>query len=217
MTDYKRLGATLNTLGTMLEHDGARVDSTLSGWATGPQTPEAPPDGARDEEEVIVDPTRKDDQKHQARAAELHQEYLDAVRKLERQAEVVLRILAVAIPVHPAALRNVRTGDLDPITAADAAAAGWCMSCWRNEQQMVIIETKKSTGLRYYRDYCRWCGAFKAEHKIEPPLEILRLHHDGRRISESDVADAVKAALSQLAAQTSKRSKKARRKGQVAA
>ncbi len=212
MTDFVRLGATLSTLGTMLEADGARADVTLSGWALGPQMPEAPPDGARDDEEVVVNPDRKDERKHQARAAELHDEYQRAVRSLERQAETVLRILAVAIPVHPAELRNKRTGDLDPITAADAAAAGWCMSCWRNDQQMVIIETKKSTGLRYYRDYCRWCGSFKAEHKIEPPLEILKLHHDGRRISETDVADAVKAALSQLAAQSSKRSRKAKRK-----
>jgi hypothetical protein len=56
---------------------------------------------------------------------------------------------------------------------------------------MVPIE-KDRHDLRFYRDYCRWCGAFKAQHKIEPPLPLLELRHAGRRITEADVAKAMK-------------------------
>lgn len=209
MTDFARLGATLIAVGKLLERDGDTIDKVLSGWETGPQTPEAPPDGVDDDEPTVPDPERSDERKNQARAALMRREFTDAVGRLSDQASTVLRVAAVALPAHPAALRNVRTGDFDPVTVADAGAAGWCTSCWRNDQQMVLIDVNKKTGLPYYRDLCKWCGAFKGTHKIEPPLELLRLRHAGRRITVADVDAAVARAVAE---RRQKKSKKNRRK-----
>lgn len=216
MTDLPRLGASLSVLGTLYEDKGDKARLVLHGWGHGPRLVDNGTErggglGTAGEDD------RKAEAKRRARAAEMHAEFQDIANQLERLADRGLRLFAVALPIHPAELRNQRTGDLDPITTADAAAAGWCASCWRNDQHLTIIETNKHS-LRYFRDYCRWCGGVKSTYGIEPPLSMLKLHHDGRRIAEKDMTAAVEAVLEAMPKkpQTKKARRAARRKGQAA-
>lgn len=73
------------------------------------------------------------------------------------------------------------------LLAAQAGAAGWCVSCWRNDQTLTPIDTRPS-GQAYYRDLCRFCGQWKAEHGQVPPMAILKMRHDGRRITVAAAA-----------------------------
>ncbi len=207
--DLPRLGASLGVLGTLVESQQAW--DTSWGWAYGPRP--APARGERGGGGTEVDvEDRKAEEKARGRAAQIHDEYRAWCAEMDALTQRGLRLHDVIQPPHPAALRN-RSGDLDPITAADAAAAGWCKSCWRNDQQMVPTTPPEGSGrLKRYRDYCRWCGDFHGQHKIEPPIELLRIRHAGGRISEQDVDKAIKAAL-----QAAKPKKTKRKKGKVAA
>lgn len=203
-SDLPRLGASLGLLGTLLEAKGQLAYDTMYGW-TGPRPMPSRGERGGGGSEIQAE-DRRLEQVQRARAARHFDEWKADLNALDDLAQSLLRRIDVACPPHPAELRNRKTDDLDPVTAADVAAAGWCSSCWRNDQQMVPIE-KDRHGLRFYRDYCRWCGEFKARQKIEPPVELLRLRHEGRRITEADVAKALKAAKSK-----GKKSKKAKGK-----
>lgn len=208
MTDIRRIAARMATLGTELEQKGERARTVLHGWGHGPRQPTGDKRGGGFGD--IYADERALETKRRARAAELHDEYLTKLNQLDRLITETERIIDVACPPNIAEVKNRRTQDLDPITAADAAAAGWCRSCWRNDQQMVPITTQTKTGLRYYRDYCKWCGEFEAAHNIEPPPELLQMRHDGRRITATDVDKAIARARA-----LTKKSKK--RKGKTAA
>lgn len=95
-----------------------------------------------------------------------------AARDLTRQAER-LRIL----------LEPGRTVRDDP----DA----WCRSCLRlrlpdgtRRHEPVALH---GDGRARFAHHCRWCGEFRAKHSIDPPLEILRRRHEGRRIDAATV------------------------------
>lgn len=212
-SDLPRLGASCGVLGTVLEDRGQTAWDRQDGWQHGPR--KAPEQGIRGGGggEAGAE-ERKDEAIQRARAARHFQEFRADLKLLDEVTQRVLRRIDVACPPNPEEVKN-RSGDLDPVTPADVAIAGYCASCWRNDQQMVLIEVNKHS-LRYYRDYCRWCGGLKATYGIEPPLEMLKLHHAGRRISEKDMEAAVKAVLD--AQPKSKKAKRqARRKGKTAA
>lgn len=209
--DLPRLGASLGVLGTLLEGIGQDAWDRMDGWQHGPrkapQTGERGGGGGESGEE-----DRKDEAVQRARAARHFQEFRSDLAELDELCQKLLRRIDVACPPNPEDVKNRRTGDLDPITSADVAAAGWCQSCWRNDQQMVVIETHKRTGLRYFRDLCRWCGGVKSTYGIEPPLEILKLHHAGRRVNVADLEAAVKAIID-----AQPKTKKAKRKAKRSA
>lgn len=54
----------------------------------------------------------------------------------------------------------------------------WCRSCLRLQR----CEPIRALGL------CRWCQDFRHAWQQDPPIAILFMHHDGRRITEADVA-----------------------------
>lgn len=213
MTDTVRLGAAASTLGTFLEADGHTLKQRFFDWSQGPQSASAAGErGGGLGEAGEMD--RKDEAKRRKRAGELHDEYVTWLREFDRMVQTGMRFMAVGMPIHPSQLRNQRTGDLDPITPADVAAAGWCASCWRNDHQMVAIEVNKRTGLRYHASLCRWCAGVRAAHKIDmPPLEMVKLHHAGRRIS----VQAMETAVAELRKTEPKGKKAKRRKGKAAA
>lgn len=66
----------------------------------------------------------------------------------------------------------------------------WCRSCYRNDRHHQPIERDRE-GHAYFAGLCRWCGAFKAEHQVEPPLELLRARHLGQRITTRMVTSAL--------------------------
>ena len=212
-SDQPRLGASCGVLGTVLEARGETAWDVMSGWEFGPRkAPQTGERGGGGGEAGQED--RKDEAIQRARAARHFREHRADLTALDELVQRILRRIDVACPPNPEEVKN-RSGDLDPVTPADVAIAGYCSSCWRNDQQMVLIEVNKHS-LRYYRDYCRWCGSLKATYGIEPPLEMLKLHHAGRRISEKDMEAAVKAAVD--AQPKSKKSKRqAKRKGKQAA
>lgn len=216
-SDLPRLGASLGVLGTILEAEGQRAWDTMDGWQHGPRrAPEPGVRGGGGGEAGAED--RKDEAIQRARAARHFQQFRTDLNQLDELVQTILRRIDVALPSNPEDVKNRRTGDLDPITAADVAAAGWCASCWRNDQQMVPIEVHKKTGLRYYTSMCKWCGEFTSTWKTEPPLEILKLRHAGRRISVEAAEAAVKAAIKAAPKpKTKKQKRKAKRKMQTAA
>ena len=61
------------------------------------------------------------------------------------------------------------------------APEGACRSCWRFKQNFT------PTAEGRYRDYCLWCGEFKASHGQEPPRALLEKRARGQRITTSDV------------------------------
>ena len=93
------------------------------------------------------------------------------------------RLQAIIGICCPSPSRSVAQGDM---LAAQVAADGWCVSCWRDDQALVPI-TLRASGVPVFRDLCRWCGDWRAVHRQVPPLRLLRLHHQGRRITTADV------------------------------
>lgn len=45
---------------------------------------------------------------------------------------------------------------------------------------------------RHRGDLCRTCYEFKLAHRLEPPRQLLQIHRDGRRWTDSDVAAALR-------------------------
>lgn len=58
----------------------------------------------------------------------------------------------------------------------------WCSSCLRIGK----------CSPRHRGDRCRWCYDFGSAYKREPPIELVRDHHEGRRISEERIKDALR-------------------------
>jgi hypothetical protein len=127
----------------------------------------------------------------------LHVRYRTLLGWLEDNAADLRDLVAQLVPAQP----NTRVGKCGecgapkPVAAkhrpkdlvgADVAAAGWCKSCYRDGQYMQPIETNRD-GLRYYKDHCRWCGSFKAEWGIEPPVPLLELRHRYGRVTTAQV------------------------------
>lgn len=76
----------------------------------------------------------------------------------------------------------------EPAPKIDVSSADWCSSCQRVSLpggRGKVCEPVHRAGL------CRWCYGFKLEHEQEPPLTLLASRHDGKRISERDVTEAL--------------------------
>lgn len=58
----------------------------------------------------------------------------------------------------------------------------WCSSCLRIGK----------CSPRHRGDRCRWCYDFQTAYHREPPIELVRDHHEGRRISEERIKDALR-------------------------
>lgn len=110
-----------------------------------------------------------------AAAARYHDELKALVRRLTTDLRRLQRIAGIVLPAQP---RKIQGRDM---LAAQVAAEGWCVSCWRDDQYLHPIE-KDPKGHKRHRDLCRFCGGWKAEHGDLPPMDVLRRLHEGRRI-----------------------------------
>ncbi len=208
--DLPRLAASLGVLGTELESKGHDVWDRLGGWQPGPQP--APSTGVRGGggSETAAEDRRAE--AAQARRAGKHlEEFRMDLAALDMLVQSLNKRIDLACPPDITELRNRRTGEMEFVeTAGDIAAAGYCTSCWRNDKQLVVREKAKKSGLYYSPTLCRWCADVKRTYNVEPPLEVLKLHHAGRRISVQAMTEAIEAA-------TPKKNKsKKKRKGKAA-
>jgi hypothetical protein len=117
-------------------------------------------------------------------ASRYHAELQAIVREMHDRAARIVRIAGFVMPPPPVVLRQGQ------MLNAQVANEGWCVSCWRNDKRCEPIALRPS-GEPYYKDLCRPCGEWKAEHGTVPPLSILRLRHDGRRVTQKDVENAL--------------------------
>lgn len=107
---------------------------------------------------------------------------IPALRRVEK-------IVAIANPGKAKHLASAH------ILKAQVGAAGCCVSCWRDDKKMVEVELKRVANgpdVPYYRDLCRFCGEWKADHDGQlPPVWLLRKRHiNPRSISTADWARA---------------------------
>lgn len=58
----------------------------------------------------------------------------------------------------------------------DGPGEDWCSSCWRDGQHCEPVSG-------HHAGRCRWCGTWRSEHGEDPPLALLRMHHQGERIT----------------------------------
>lgn len=56
------------------------------------------------------------------------------------------------------------------------APDGKCVNCWRDDKEQVDI-ARRADGTPYYAGLCGFCGGFRTDHGVLPPLAILKLHH----------------------------------------
>ena len=85
--------------------------------------------------------------------------------------------------------------NLAPPEPDDSCPDGCCLSCWRHEHTMT------PTAEGRYRDRCRWCGDFRGEHGIDPPLAVLVARHTpGMVVSVKLVAESLAKAGRKLTA-----------------
>lgn len=113
-------------------------------------------------------------------ASRYHDEVKSIVNRMAADADRLRQIIEIADQRQP---RQIAGKDM---LATQVAAAGFCVSCWRNDQHCVEIEIRTSgpaAGQPYYRDLCRFCGGWKAEYGDIPQLDVVQRHYDGRRIT----------------------------------
>jgi hypothetical protein len=96
----------------------------------------------------------------------------------ERLASDLHRLRRIVEITNPARPKHVGSRDM---LAAQAAADGWCISCFRAEQHLNPIALRPD-GSAYYRDRCRACGEWRATNGEDPPLDVLRTRHAGGRV-----------------------------------
>jgi len=107
-----------------------------------------------------------------------------AARKIDGtlvQLAALARVLVVEITAWAPPSNEMQHPDPSATTAPD----GWCASCWRDDHAHQPITVRGVTSIPYYAGVCQWCGDFRARYKSLPPLAILRLRHQGRRITET--------------------------------
>jgi hypothetical protein len=92
------------------------------------------------------------------------------------------RLMVLHAICDPDGIRKPASRELQ---AAQVAADGWCISCWRDNQHL------EPTMKGQYRDRCRFCGDWRRQHQADPPLAILAARHTGRRITQADVDRAL--------------------------
>lgn len=170
----------LEQLRRRLVKDGDLLWSRTSDWVK----PVMPAKGERGG--GTAEPSDRDlqDRLMDRAASRYHAEVKATIDRMRQDGARLVRLMEI---VNPAPAVTLKAGQMQ---LAQVASEGWCVSCWRNDRKCEPI-AKRPTGEPYYKDLCRGCGEWKAEHGQVPPLAILVLRHNGRRVSTKDVAKAI--------------------------
>jgi hypothetical protein len=212
-TEPKTTAARIRLAGELIDRDGTTAWTTTDDWTYGPRAANTQPShqNRTDDDgypitlndptgDGAVDPTAGADSYHPELVEALGwldtaaRQLVDAARhrttpepetieRLLGWADYLIGLLAVATPHMPIARKE--------LVLASLVDEGWCTSCYRDRKYHQPIDTKKD-GTPYYRDLCKWCGEFKGNHKILPPIELLDLHHQSRRISPRILEEALR-------------------------
>lgn len=170
----------LDRLRARLEKDGDLIWQRTEDWVK-PRVPAAGERGGGSGEgpsDYVLE-ERKDD----AAASRYYAEVRAITKRMTDDSRRLCEIASLAVPPKSAVLTNRN------LQAAQVAAEGWCVSCWRDELTCEPIALRP-TGEPYYKDRCRGCGMWKAEHGQDPPLAILQKRHAGIRVTTRDVEAA---------------------------
>lgn len=191
---YERIGAIGYKVIGAIEEQGEATMELFHSWAYGPRS--VPNGGERGGGLGTAAPEETFDAASDRKAAGYENEYCTLLARIEADLRRVEHLHAIAVVEDRLKTRN-RSGDLDPLLAAEAAAAGYCASCWRLDQTCNDRE-KDGEGNYYDRNACRRCVRFKNEHGIYPPLDLLHIWHKlGRRQWTTAEVDAALAAAKQ--------------------
>jgi hypothetical protein len=124
-------------------------------------------------------------------------------RRLRREAELLqvqlgrLVKLTAAYPVE-----HLEREFVEPSPGEE-----WCRSCWRDDRYCEPI-ARKANGKAYYAGLCKWCGSFRSEHDVNPPVELLQARHRGERITAPKIRAALAAAAKSKGRRQSARSRR---------
>lgn len=181
--DRERLAGLMETAETDLRTDkGVLTWERVEAWTRDGKMPATGERGGGVGDAEAEDAAR--DRMEDAAAARYQDELDKLTKRLEADLLRLCRIMDICCPQPSKQLAN------RDLLAAQVAAEGWCVSCWRDDQHLTPI-TLRPGGQPYYRDRCRACGEWKAEHGQDPPKMILELRHAGRRITTADAAKAL--------------------------
>ena len=190
--DLSHVVELLRSTGDLIDQQGQKVWDRLTDWQTAPKLgvslvhdePGAEDNGNPRPHTGTEQAAR--DRLEDVRCARWLAEYRDILTNLEAPLRRLARLHEMALE-HDT--RPPAEGTWDPILAQEAAHAGYCASCWRLDQQLVEIDTDKH-GHRYYRDFCRACGSYKAENGVLPSMDLLRIKQR-RQWNTADVTAAL--------------------------
>lgn len=112
----------------------------------------------------------------------------DQLRHLRLVAAIEALFTAAALAVE----LIVDTAPEAPKPPADATdpGDGWCRSCYRDNRHLTPEHTHRD-GTVKHRGACSWCAGFRTDYGQDPPLELLRLRHAGKRVTVRDITTAL--------------------------
>jgi hypothetical protein len=161
-----------------LRKQGGATESVLHDWAAPGQLPTR---GERGGGLVDAEPDLRIAQRREAaQAARLLKEWRSRTRRVLADVRWLEETMKIANPPDSVRLK------FDDLSAAQVAAAGYCVSCIR-----AGINTVTAKGR--YRDRCRFCGEWQAENKKDPPVALVELKWSGRTMTTKSVAEAMMA------------------------
>lgn len=184
MIEPDRLADRLQDCAVLVRMQGPVTWERCEDWTSArmPRPVEALDDDQEAREREGRSDVDEDDRREDAAAARYHAELAALTKRLDADLARLTRIVSICNPARPKHLSN------RDLLVAQVAADGWCVSCWRDDQNLtpITLMPKRPCDVKpapYYRDLCRACGAWKGEHGQLPPVEILVLWHSGRRVT----------------------------------
>lgn len=172
MTEPAHIAAELHEIADRIAKDGPAAWKHAAEWTRPGQPPSRGERGGGTGEGTPDDrlAERRDDA---AAARILKRMQADAANALTHLTSLIHRIEECA---HP---RQTHLEDRHK-QAAQIAAEGFCISCWR-AGGLIPIATRP-TGEPYHRDRCRTCGEHHSATGEDPPIDHVQARLDGRRI-----------------------------------
>lgn len=207
--ELSRIAASIRLTGELLEANGSRAIHATASWSSGPRSANLDPDAGGWQYDEEGEPIPNDTTGEQALRGDPYTATNNRLVSLVLLADQIngelRKLLYAACP------QNTMPESFDPDTPAQVSAAGWCVSCHRDNGYCEPVSMRPD-GTRRYRDFCTWCGEFVAQQerlrkaaqtgakrkkkKGEgtvplPPIELVQARHRGDRITQQMVDRAL--------------------------